>query len=130
MSRRHQSETRRNREIGLVQRKRTEEENDPWKQTNILREFEELRKTLAVVQNQDQEWQRERNEIGAMVKQIEEKRVVLGILMHLNPSHQERQELNRFLVNQKKSLDLMKDDTNKRYLLNVNFTDIPTPFLF
>lgn len=133
MSRHTHRDTRRNREIGLVHRKREQQQqqqSDQWKQTNLQREFEELRKTLAVAQNTDQEWQKERNEIGMIVKLIEEKRTILGNLMRHNQSPQERILLYRFLLNQKKSLDLVNEETNKHYLLNVNFSEIPAPFLF
>ena len=72
MSERHD---RRNREIGLVRKKQVEERHRSiHKERENVREidsiFASLKKTLAVAQNQDSEWQAERKEMGKIMNEI------------------------------------------------------------
>lgn len=122
-----------NREIGLVQKNDVAQiyaviELERVKKQQQENAFESLKKTLFVAQNQDLEWQAERKEIAALVAQIQEKRKLLGLLMHINPSMDEKLSLNTFLINQQQKLSLLEKETNQRYALDIHIPPISFSF--
>ena len=133
MSRRQHRSTGRNREIGLVQKRgpcnespRSEGPCSERRELDLV--FESLKKTVAVAQNQDSEWQLERKDIAMLLEMIREKRNFLAFLMYTSDSAEEKLDLYTFLLNQNSQSVALEEYTSKHYALDAYVQPFKSPF--
>ena len=119
----HNHRAERNREIGLVKRESPENNKPIPSQLDI--EFECLRKTIAITQNEDMEWQSERKEIAHILECIRQKRALLALLMYTNTSNEEKLDIYTFLMNQNSQSVALESETSKYYALDAHVPHIP-----